>query len=245
MASSSQQWDALDKHEFAQYVLEENGSYFPSLLVMKENEQYVETLATVKLRINQLQNQHTSDLEKLYQHQAEQYLDDALDRYLQYDDLVAAKESQQPLRPNDFPARLEMMYRSSHMPISAAFNRAVTQIRTAHLQALQPLLDKRAELETHDEDTRRRRDAMFPKSITEYRSIWNKDVQVRIARFLTSDKGQQERTMSEFGWAWRQVQPLMDVYNSNAEFKGEVQARVKDVDVRDPRRKPSVMQLGV
>jgi hypothetical protein len=40
----------------------------------------------MKQRINQLQTQHTAQLDKLYARQAAQYLDDALDRYAAQDD---------------------------------------------------------------------------------------------------------------------------------------------------------------
>jgi hypothetical protein len=40
-----------------------------------------ESISDTKQRINQIQTQHTTELEKLYARQAAQYLDDALDRY--------------------------------------------------------------------------------------------------------------------------------------------------------------------
>jgi hypothetical protein len=46
----------------------------------------VESAPNLKQRINQLQDQHSADLEKLYAHQATRYLDDALDRYLAQDE---------------------------------------------------------------------------------------------------------------------------------------------------------------
>ena len=45
-----------------------------------------ESVPNLKQRINQMQTQHTAELEKLYAHQAAQYLDDALDRYAAQDD---------------------------------------------------------------------------------------------------------------------------------------------------------------
>lgn len=46
----------------------------------------VESAPHLKRRINQLQDQHATDLENLYAHQATRYLDDALDRYLAQDE---------------------------------------------------------------------------------------------------------------------------------------------------------------
>ena len=47
---------------------------------------FVESVPNMKQRIDQLQTQHTAELEKLYARQAAQYLDDALDRYAAQND---------------------------------------------------------------------------------------------------------------------------------------------------------------
>lgn|SRR5258708_4632649 len=47
---------------------------------------FVESVPNVKQRIDQLQTQHTAELEKLYARQAEQYLEDARDRYAAQND---------------------------------------------------------------------------------------------------------------------------------------------------------------
>ncbi len=47
---------------------------------------FVESVPNVKQRIDQLQTQRTTELEKLYARQAEQYLEDALDRYAAQND---------------------------------------------------------------------------------------------------------------------------------------------------------------
>ena len=47
---------------------------------------FVESPSNLKQRINQLQAQHSAELEKLYADQAVRYLDDALDRYLAHDE---------------------------------------------------------------------------------------------------------------------------------------------------------------
>jgi len=47
-----------------------------------------------------------------------------------------------------------------------------------------------------------------------------------------------DKTMSQFGWAWKQVTPLCEEYSKNEAFKSEVQEIVKQVEVpSDPRRK--------
>lgn len=47
---------------------------------------FVESAPNLKQRINQLQAQHLTELEKLYADQAVRYRDDALDRYLAHDE---------------------------------------------------------------------------------------------------------------------------------------------------------------
>jgi hypothetical protein len=47
---------------------------------------FVESVPNVKQRIDQLQTQHTAELEKLYARQADQYLEDARDRYAAQND---------------------------------------------------------------------------------------------------------------------------------------------------------------
>jgi hypothetical protein len=107
----------LDKHEFAQYILQEHGTYFPKWATatcrlsrkhsyfcrFSDMSVFVESPPNLKQRINQLQAQHSVELEKLYAHQAVRYLDDALDRYLAHDeeaDSGSAKAVEVCLSPN-------------------------------------------------------------------------------------------------------------------------------------------------
>jgi hypothetical protein len=90
----------IEKHEFAQYILREHGTYFPkwgtSERCISQNHSqphrsedmsgFVESVPNVKQRIDQIQTQHTAELEKLYARQAEQYLEDARDRYAAQND---------------------------------------------------------------------------------------------------------------------------------------------------------------
>ena len=90
----------IEKHEFAQYFLREHGTYFPkwgtSERCIPQNHSrshrsedmsgFVESVPNVKQRIDQLQTQHTAELEKLCARQAEQYLEDARDRYAAQND---------------------------------------------------------------------------------------------------------------------------------------------------------------
>lgn len=64
-----------------------------SLPEIRATEELPDTLSSLKQRVNELDLRHTRDLERLYDHQAQRYLDDAYDRYLQYDDTQVGPES--------------------------------------------------------------------------------------------------------------------------------------------------------
>ncbi|KAH9066530.1 hypothetical protein EDB87DRAFT_432047 [Lactarius vividus] len=198
----------LDKHEFAQYILQEHGTYFPKFSDMSV---FVESAPNLKQRINQLQAQHSTDLEKLYAHQAARYLDDALDRYLARDEDT----------DDGYIKAIEELYdgsRRERTSLEATFDRETTL--------------------KEEEELRRRREAQFPQSAVEYYSHHDKELQQRLARFLTSDAIVQEKMLNEYGWTWRQVQGLKEVYSSDPSFRDDIQRRV--AVVRDPRRKPTL-----
>lgn len=46
------------------------------------------TSAAVKARIDELNKRHRQDMQDLYEYDAQQYLDEALDRYMSKDDMV-------------------------------------------------------------------------------------------------------------------------------------------------------------
>jgi len=197
-------------------------------------------LEIVTQRINELRKQHLDDLDRLYESQAQDYLQEAMDKYLSKDDSqflvkgennLTAKLSYAKLdvrglsKPllvsslslNSLVIILQSLYEETRMPHSFApeWDDAVDRLRVAYLKQLLPLQKRRAELESLAEGTRRQKEAQFPGSPEEYRAIRNKDVQMRIARFLTADNRKQESMMNQFGWAWRQVQPLKNEYQSD------------------------------
>lgn len=91
-----------------------------------------------------------------------------------------------------------------------------SEYRYAYLRTLLPLLRHRANLAAQEDEARRKRDAQFPTSAAEYRTLQDKDIQQRIARFLMANKLTKEKMMSEFGWVYRQVKTLEDEYDRDA-----------------------------
>ena len=101
-------------------------------------------------------------------------------------------------------------------PTLAPFYSLVSEVRYAHYRTLQDLLRQHNSRLAHDEAARKARDAQFPADVAAYHSIASKDVQLRIARFLMiPDTASKERMLSEFNWAWRQVEPLQNEYTHN------------------------------
>jgi hypothetical protein len=139
--------------------------------------------------------------------------------------------------------------------LEATFDRETTLVRLAHTETVAPLLLKTATKEKEGEEFRKRREAQFPQSAAEYHMNQDKELQQRLARFLTSDAIIQEKMLTEYGWTWRQVQGLKEVYTKEVRlirsilhhirktylqstFRDDIQRRV--AVVRDPRRKPTL-----
>jgi hypothetical protein len=99
---------------------------------------------------------------------------------------------------------------------------SIARLRHSHLQHVNFLrksyhdLEQEIEAQMAKEEAERKvQEAQFPKSIEDF-YMKPKDVQHRAARFLLlTDSAKQEKTLSEFGWAWRQVKPLLDEMEGN------------------------------
>jgi hypothetical protein len=87
----------------------------------------------------------------------------------------------------------------------------------AYCRALVDGVRQRETLAAQEAETRRRREARFPASVAEYRTLRETDGEqvLRVARFLAADKGRKEEMMERYGWAYRQVRPLEEAYTAN------------------------------
>lgn len=104
------------------------------------------------------------------------------------------------------------------MPAMSAMASEYHSYRYAHLRTLTVLIKQRDELARKEEEERKTRDAQFPQSIAQFIALPN-DIQVRVARFLTSADAGKEQMLSAFGWAWRQVRPLMGDFAQNVRVR--------------------------
>jgi hypothetical protein len=113
-----------------------------------------------------------------------------------------------------FDIRIQELYAQSHHGKSSfdtRFDRETTSVRLAHVETVAPLLYKVA-TKQKEEESRKRREVQFPQSAAEFNTIHDKELQQRIARFLTSDAIIQDKMLNENGWGWRQVQGLKEDY---------------------------------
>lgn len=93
---------------------------------------------------------------------------------------------------------------------------ALSTLRYTHLKMLIHLYRRLNELKAQDKTTRQKRDAWFPQTPQQYHHITERDVQLRVARFLSSSSTtEQEKMMDEYQWPSRAVQPLVSAYKTN------------------------------
>ncbi|OBZ66415.1 hypothetical protein A0H81_13571 [Grifola frondosa] len=216
--------DAVQRRPVREDMMELKGTYFPGLAALKTMNEMPETADSIKERIKELRRRHFDEVRTLYQWQGQDYHQDAIAR---------AQSSQSESTSDPHIYAHYQAARKRHA--GTAFDDDLSRHHHAHLTALLPLVRRRTALREREEAARRLRDAQFPPSLDVYRAIQNKDVQVRVARFLMADTNTKERMLSEFNWAWRQVKPLEDEYEHNAQFKSEIQGRVREVEAHDPR----------
>ncbi|EIN09470.1 hypothetical protein PUNSTDRAFT_133262 [Punctularia strigosozonata HHB-11173 SS5] len=220
--------EAVNARMLANYILDHEGSYFPSLDQMKtviDETHKPETTASMKKRIGEVEEQHDRSLTALCQHYAWQYNQDALDSYYSYDDALTYDHRAGSRRATSF---------------LHASDDAISRLQYSHLQTVIPLHRRYQVLVRKENEQRERLDRQFPQSVTEFRQIANKDRQLRVARFLASsdDPQKQEATMNEYGWAWRQVKPLNDQYKADEHLREEVAKLLREaITPADPRRR--------
>jgi len=84
-------------------------------------------------------------------------------------------------------------------------------VRLAHVDTAAPLRYKLV-VKQREEQSRKRREEPFPQTPAEFNAIQDKELQQRIARFLTSDDSVQDKMYNEYRWGWRQVRAIRETY---------------------------------
>jgi hypothetical protein len=198
----------------------------------------VETPATVDEKIRELKRQHQEDIELLTAFQAAEYRQEVLSRYNCIDDSMMGVDTEDLVQV-DYLAALDELYNDARpmKRFQHDMDDALSQIRYGYLKSLLPLFSQYRTLKLRETRIRKQRDARFPYSIEEYHNIPERDIQLRIARFLLCSTSEQERMMHDYGWVWRAVNPLMSAFKTNEGFKNEILESVKDMQSSDPRRR--------
>ncbi|CDO69792.1 hypothetical protein BN946_scf184766.g37 [Trametes cinnabarina] len=216
--------DAVQRRQFVEDIMRLDGTYFPGIDAIKKANDTKDTSATLKERIQEVQKRHIQEVRTLYEWQARDYYDEVLDLSRSKADI-------------DDPD-LEAFYRATRLSFAMAntFDDDLDRLNHAYAYNMIELVRQRNAHRLREETEQQRRDRQFPASIDDFHAIRNKDVQVRVARFLTGDDAMRERMMSDYGWAWRQVAPLVEQYNLTQSFKYEVQTLLRDIEATDPRK---------
>ncbi|KAI0326979.1 hypothetical protein GY45DRAFT_1328231 [Cubamyces sp. BRFM 1775] len=224
---------AVQRRQLAEDVMHLGGTYFPGLDAIKKANETQETSATMKERIKDMQKRHIDNVRTMYEWQAQDYHDEMLD-------LARSK-------PGITDPGIEAFYKAARtdFDITSTFDDHLDKLNHAYLTGLMPLIRERDMYRQREEIEQRRRDQQFPGSIQEFHAIRNKDVQIRIATFLTSDEATRERMMDKFKWPWLHVAPLVDEFKNTESFRQECQSLLRNIEVRDPRKARKESQNAV
>lgn len=216
--------DPMEARMIMERVLVSRGEYV-SIKEMKEAVDGVENTSDyVKGEIARKKAIHNKDMIELIKDEHNAYYQKVLDSSLAYDDLALGGERD-----------LEKLATSTFRGTS------ISQLQTlqqTYLRAVIPLREKLWKVEATEAEQRRRIQANFPMTVTDFLAIRDKAHQLHICRFLmledtTVDKGEltgkRDAIMSKYQWAWRQVTPLCEEYAKNDDFKEDVREIAKSI----------------
>ncbi|TCD69110.1 hypothetical protein EIP91_008752 [Steccherinum ochraceum] len=210
-----QRENVLTRH-FAQHILDTNGHFFPSMEVMQEIAESRETATTKNHDLADLQDKHYEDLDELYDYQAQQYLAEAVERYLSKDDTVADE--------------LYIALNDPHHPSQSAFTSQREIYDYAYLTSSLALRQRLEDPEPNSQDDGYR-DSRFPRDVTQFRRIRNKDTLLRITRYLIEeDPEKKEQLRLESRWKQDHVRTVQIAYTMNSDFRTEVQNLLSELE---------------
>ncbi|EAU88119.1 hypothetical protein CC1G_03791 [Coprinopsis cinerea okayama7 len=227
-APPSQLNAAVNAHRTALHIMQWKARPIPSLKDMQEELSAPESLESIKEQMAQLQKSHVEELEKLYDAHAADYIQEMIDLYRSLDETMLF-DGYQPSGGGGGSSREEIaQHRESSRRLEELYNQ---------VQACSPLLLPLAneystfrhsyfvrmhELRTRYARIKQQQDAQFPLTAEEWRTR-PKELRMLVARFLMApSKILQEKMMTEHGWAWRLVDPLIREYKADQSFASEV-----------------------
>ncbi|KAJ7787904.1 hypothetical protein B0H14DRAFT_2398989, partial [Mycena olivaceomarginata] len=193
----------VDQQRLSLYILTQRDRPISSLETMKR---FAESPDNVESRVEELNEQYSEDLDKLYTALAEEHMDEE-DRYYSFDaNELPDKDSQASnaywtMRDKDSDAPTVWDYAVEHTMSTyrTRMEEIRRQVATREMDEMMAILD-------------------FPQSIEEYRQK-PKDMQHRAARFLVLESDEErEKMLAAFDWTWSQVAPLKDEFQVNQGF---------------------------
>ncbi|KAJ7150945.1 hypothetical protein C8R43DRAFT_493464 [Mycena crocata] len=198
----------VDQQRMSEYILTQRDRPIPSLQTMREFLDLPDDIAKARTE-DEVNENYERDLERLYMAQAEEYIDDAEDRYYSCDETQLADES--------IEAQAYSRFRWKGCNPQFEWDYAVARTKSVY--------------------NGRVKKSDFPNSIDEYR-LKPKETQLRVARFLLLESDEQKEKMcTEFGWGWRQVTSLTEEFQGNPEFQDEIRSVIAELNVVDPRKR--------
>lgn len=223
--------DPMEARIMMERVLASRGEYV-GINQMKQAIDAVENTSDyVRGEIARKKAIHNRDMADLIKDEHSAYDQKAIDSSLAYDDLALGGERD-----------LEKLAASTFRGTSIS---RLQTLQQSYLRAVIPLREKLAKIEANEAEQRRRAQANFPMTVTDFLAIRDKAHQLHICQFLmledtTPDKGELTRKrdpiMDKYRWAWRQVTPLCEEYAKNDDFKKEVREIAKSIQPPgDPR----------
>jgi hypothetical protein len=201
---------------------------------MKAELEDADDVGRIKERMKVLREDHVNDLERLYSYHAQDYRQEVMDRYLSLEEGQGGEIDGKNLTRAEIRFQVSNHLFLVHLCISnylfitqEIYNDALKDqaieiewqddyeaARYLYISQYLQLARQRNQIEIREEEMRKRREQMFPTSFEDFKGK-PRDIQLRAARFLVADTAKQERMLTEFNWAWRQVQPLKEAFNKN------------------------------
>ncbi|EIW76940.1 hypothetical protein CONPUDRAFT_146621 [Coniophora puteana RWD-64-598 SS2] len=235
----------IRNHKFMMYILATKGEPVPAHYLDPDmtppdaseptptgGHSFLAELKVVEEKIAKLRAEHEADLSQLIAFTAEAYRAERHDRLSALDlDSPYWENRADSMDPQDAEALAALAAQHAndvHMPeFENDADDALESLKYAHLQELLPLLHQKSKLQAHVGAAKRARDAQFPRSRAELNGL-DGDTKLRVARYLVTGANEKERMMDNFGWVWRQCQPLVDEFARDDEFADSINQMLRD-----------------
>ncbi|KAJ6469428.1 hypothetical protein C8R45DRAFT_1218534 [Mycena sanguinolenta] len=206
---------SFDQQRLCLYILTQRDRPIPSLESMK---QFLDSSPedSVDTRIAELSEQCSEDLDRLYTASAEDYIEEAEDRFYSFDE---GFESSEDLKALQSSLRCKKTNHQTEWDLVADHTVATFRLQMEELQTLAELQELFIAQPSN-----------FPQTIKEYRDK-PKDMQARVARFLvlaSEDDEQRQSMLTQWDWDWTEVIKLSDEFHANSDFEEEIRATLND-----------------